>query len=350
MDNAGSKLRAPPQAGHFHDLDGMRGILAIVVMLFHMGSDGILKAVSAGYFQRSLAPLCVDFFFILSGFVLFLSFAKRQPTFSEYMIKRVRRLMPLLILTTALALCVRPEHFAILETVANFAGVASILGFRSINSPAWSVPFELFVPLAMLVLLDPLTRFSNRRIVILLVLLILGGCVVSIVQANGPDWRHARAIFGLGSGMALARLTQSLPPRQAMPWTVLSLFAFAIVIMEIAPTWPAIAALFYPISALCIYLGSRTQTLLSTAVFQAFGRWSYSIYLLHLPVLIAIIAWSGWGSGSAQTKALAIGLTILLSALSYRYIELPFMQRRTSASTGTADASLRAPLSPDSGN
>ncbi|WP_457311528.1 acyltransferase family protein [Sphingomonas sp. UYAg733] len=328
MDKTDTTSSVQPQLGHFHDLDGMRGVLAILVMLFHLGSDGVLKSASGGYFRHSLTPLCVDFFFILSGFVLFLSFSKRRPTLPEYIIKRVRRLMPLLILTTAVALIVTPDHFTILEIVSNFAGVASILAIRSINSPAWSVPFELFVPLAMLPLLGPLARLSNRRIVILLALLILGGSIVSVVQASGPDWRHARAIFGLGSGMALARLIQAMAPKRAMPKTVLSLFVCAIAIMEIAPTWPAAAVLFFPISALCIYLGSRTRTILSAAAFQAVGRWSYSIYLLHLPILGAIIVGSGWGGRSALTKMLAIALTFILSGISYRYIELPFMQRR----------------------
>ena len=50
---------------HFSDLDGMRGVLALVVMLYHFGLNSMLnRLVPVG---QVYWDLCVDFFFVLSG-------------------------------------------------------------------------------------------------------------------------------------------------------------------------------------------------------------------------------------------------------------------------------------------
>ena len=86
---------------HMTDLDGMRGVLAVGVMLFHFGSNTIIEKVTSGRIVESQWQLCVDFFFILSGFVLSASFSRRRPALADYFSRRTRRLAPLYILTCA---------------------------------------------------------------------------------------------------------------------------------------------------------------------------------------------------------------------------------------------------------
>lgn len=106
----------------------------------------------------------------------------------------------------------------------------------------------------------------------------------------------------------------------------MTLFAIAIVIMAVAAKFPALAALFPPTSALCIFLGTRTQTFLSTAPFQAIGRWSYSIYLLHIPVLLAVQAMLGTVDGDAGRKLLVVIFTVIAAAAMFRFVETRFMK------------------------
>src|SRR4051812_11587578 len=97
--------------GHFTELDGIRGVLATTVMLYHFGLNTFLDCVSGGWLQGGLWDLCVDFFFVLSGFVLAKSFRSHPPTLRSYAVKRWRRLAPVFVLTTGLILVLRPGHW-----------------------------------------------------------------------------------------------------------------------------------------------------------------------------------------------------------------------------------------------
>jgi peptidoglycan/LPS O-acetylase OafA/YrhL len=67
-------LNTTPRPGlersRFTELDGMRGLLAVLVMLYHLGLNSQLARWTGGWLQASQWQLCVDFFFVLSGFVL----------------------------------------------------------------------------------------------------------------------------------------------------------------------------------------------------------------------------------------------------------------------------------------
>jgi peptidoglycan/LPS O-acetylase OafA/YrhL len=85
---------------------------------------------------------------------------------------------------------------------------------------------------------------------------------------------------------------------------------------------------FAPACIAAIYFGASTQTIFSTAPFQALGRWSYSIYLVHFSLMTWTIYAIGAqaASGSFAVKgAWALG-TIVVAAAAYRWIELPMIE------------------------
>jgi peptidoglycan/LPS O-acetylase OafA/YrhL len=104
-------------------------------------------------------------------------------------------------------------------------------------------------------------------------------------------------------------------------------------IMATAVKWPVLAALFHPVAALCILLGANIHSVFSTAPFQALGRWSYSIYLLHVPVLngFALLVGMQTMSGSVPLKGTMLALTIVLAAFAYHFIERPFFSPKSQA-------------------
>jgi peptidoglycan/LPS O-acetylase OafA/YrhL len=323
------------KVGHFTDLDGMRGVLACMIMLFHLGLNGMIMRITHGLLPGGLWTLSVDFFFILSGFVLYRSFKRAPPGFRAYFIKRVRRLAPMVWIGTLAMLALNLTAFAPLAVARNLAMVQSLVGFLhplrrgiSVDPPAWSVPFELFLPALILPLLPSLARTTLRPMLVLIAIAALGDAACAVLLARGFDVQIARAVFGLGLGFALGRLWTIQPPTIARPMLVLALFAGTIAIMALALRVPWLAALFPVFAMGCIMLGAQTQTLLSSAPFQAVGRWSYSIYLLHFPVLTLIGLALGNVAGSIALKALVVLITIALSALTYRYIERPLMGGR----------------------
>jgi peptidoglycan/LPS O-acetylase OafA/YrhL len=87
-------MPTPYTKHRFHTLDGMRGIAAIVVMFIHcLHLDGNYP----GWLQNAF--IAVDFFFILSGFVVYHAYAeklKQGMQFRDYVARRVGRLYPLM--------------------------------------------------------------------------------------------------------------------------------------------------------------------------------------------------------------------------------------------------------------
>jgi peptidoglycan/LPS O-acetylase OafA/YrhL len=84
---------ADPQRDHFSDLDGTRGALASVTMLMHYGMDSVAHFTTRGLVKRGAWVFCVDFLFVLSGFVLARSFQHHPIGRGEYFTKRIFRLV-----------------------------------------------------------------------------------------------------------------------------------------------------------------------------------------------------------------------------------------------------------------
>lgn len=105
--------------GHFTELDGMRGVLSVAVMLFHFGLSPAIARASFGLLPRSNWGLCVDFFFLLSGFVLCHSYLKGPVTLAQFLRRRALRLLPMYLVATVFALAVTTGMFDGAMTAAN---------------------------------------------------------------------------------------------------------------------------------------------------------------------------------------------------------------------------------------
>lgn len=328
-------------ASHYTDLDGMRGVLACGVMFFHLGFGQAAPILTRGAILNGAWILCVDFFFVLSGFVLFYSVEKSRPTFGRYAEKRLRRLAPMFLLTTAAMLFLRSDNRDAFTVIANTFMAQTFLGMPSINTPGWSIPLELFLPAFMLVLVPRLVKLADSWIIALLVAALVGGGVLGYFCALGIEYHVLRGAFGLGSGMLLACLHARRRPQKGRPGLVLVLFGFALLVMALGPTYPALGALFYCASAATIYSGAQVRTFLSGPVFQALGRWSYSIYLVHVPVMWALRPWTGENQ-AITSKFLVVGLTLVLAAACYRWIELPWLKGGSADSRKATKAQLQS--------
>ncbi len=91
------------QARRFTELDGMRGVLAVLVTLYHFGLNSQLARLTGGWLQGSQWQLCVDFFFVLSGFVLMHTAGRSVLTVSAFAQRRWWRLAPSLAVGTGAA-------------------------------------------------------------------------------------------------------------------------------------------------------------------------------------------------------------------------------------------------------
>ncbi|PTS74818.1 hypothetical protein DBR17_16590 [Sphingomonas sp. HMWF008] len=317
-----------PQRGHFTELDGMRGVLALIVLVLHLGLNPAVSALSLGWLPRQnwAWSVSVDVFFVLSGFVLFLSLDRTRPGLIDYFTRRLRRLAPVYLIGTV-AMIVLGRVVPVRLIVFNLLMVQTVINRASINFAAWSIPLELFLPALALPLLPLIARAPKLPVALLFGIALTGCAICAAMVALHTDNRLARGIFGLATGMLLARLWQMTPAVTPRPRLVLALFAACILLMAVAARYPLIASLIPVFAVAAIWFGSRTHTILSSAPFQAFGRWSYAIYLLHVPVLALAAHTIGSADHSLWRKVVVIAVTIALSAFTYRFIEAPLMQR-----------------------
>lgn len=303
----------------------MRGLLACAVMLFHFGLNTLLERLTGGLLTDGRWGLCVDFFFLLSGFVLCRSFLIRRTSLAHYFSARLWRLAPMYFVTLALALmAVRTVPAGTI--IANLAMVQPFLGLPSINGSSWTIPYEVFVPLLVLLVVP---RMAGRTWAVAgAIVLIATTAAVSMAfhQVEGILTTTLRALAAIIAGAALYLAFAHRKPAAS---GVLSLTAFAIAIAMIMAAQFTVLAypVFFAASAAAIWWGANARTLLSSLPAQALGRWSYSIYLLHAPIMEN--AMRIWGDqaldGNVLAKCALIGATIILAALAYRYIELPLM-------------------------
>jgi peptidoglycan/LPS O-acetylase OafA/YrhL len=274
--------------------------------------------------------LCVDFFFMLSGFVLMHSFVRRPIRAVEYAQRRFWRLYPAFIITTLIALPINVylgRDVGLGTGAANLLMIQSIIGLKSINPPGWSIPFEFFIPVVAVAIFGArIGRLQVRAAWGLLTIGVAVGVATDLMLTTGAEnIVGPRALSGLMCGMALYRIRMASPPIGSRTGPALGALATAIVIMTLAGTFPPLAVLFHPVALAAIWFGANSSSFLARRPFDLVGRMSYSIYLIHFPVLLATEALFGKVNGDVGAKVLMTLSAFVLAYLTYRFVERPSM-------------------------
>src|SRR4051794_36570022 len=191
-------------ARHLPGLDGLRGIAALVVVFLH----GTLFIGNVGY-TPDAACLAVDFFFLLSGFVIARAYderLQRTMTWRQFMIVRLIRLYPMLFAGTAMgAVLFIAVHFqkhelsaatTLLVATGSFAlipaGLAAGTVAYPLNIAAWSLFFEFA---ANALYGSPFGRLNNRRLTVFV-------CVSGVAMVPMALWGGPYIEIGFGSPLA----------------------------------------------------------------------------------------------------------------------------------------------------
>lgn len=307
----------------FYALDGIRGFAALAVAVYHYSAINGL-AVFPGF-------LAVDLFFVLSGFVIALSYAdklERGLGVSGFMTLRLERLYPLWLLGGLIALVhflamglatTAPKWLAGI-TVANLLMLPASAEHSTfpLNMPGWSLFFELLVNFAFALWL---WRLRN----IVLTAIMLGAGVLLVAMATAPHYFNMgsewptflggvpRTLYSFLAGVMIFRLGAAVGRRA----TWLSLVPVVLALLTICWTPPAemlveaqrlSVLLLFP---LLVWLAVRWELPpgLEKAA-QRLGDISYPLYVLHVPLLFLGDAAREW-TGSAEE-----GLPIYLTSVA----------------------------------
>jgi len=132
------------------ELDALRGIAALMVVLFHFTTqyDGEYGHSSGYWLSFGIGRQGVELFFMISGFVIFMSL-ERSRGGREFALARARRLFPaywvsMLLTAGTLAVVTLPGHeVSLIQVVVNLTMVQAFVGVRHVDAVYWTLSFEL---------------------------------------------------------------------------------------------------------------------------------------------------------------------------------------------------------------
>ena len=334
-----------PSNGRFVTLDGMRGLAALVVAWAHIG-----ELLGLGLPPHS--ELAVDFFFVLSGFVIAQAYEDRLATtmgLREFLKIRAIRLHPLLMLGCAISLCVLGAqsldgHGETAGALA-WAAIAAVLlrPFHSLDSPgafpldgpAWSLFAEYWVNI-LFALIAPFLTFARLRalmlagVLMLMLLFILEGGIGNVWRTESIGLSILRVTYPFFGGVMASRLYRSGKLRVPTVTPLVSVTLLTAVLLSPAFRFDvafevAMIVGFFPL----LVLASTNDVMpaVQHRIMLLGGALSYPVYTLHFPLALALfIPLVGTGHTTAGTMGYLAAYMIGLCALSYaalRYFDEP---------------------------
>lgn len=349
---------------HYAILDGLRGVAALLVVAFHL-----FEAHAASRFEQIInhGYLAVDFFFVLSGFVIGYAYDDRWRNMStmEFFQRRLIRLHPMIVIAMLIGAGMfyfqtSPIFPKIQDTPPWLMLVVMVIGMtllpvsaaldirgwgemHPLNGPGWSLFYEYVANILYALFVR---KFSK---LVLGVCVFIAGAVLLHYCVTGPNgdviggWSLEPAQLRIGltrllypffAGLLLSRLVTPGRYRHAF------LLCSAIIIVALAmprvggPTdlwqnglYDALCiTLIFP---LVVYLGASgdVRTALGTKVCGFLGAISYPLYIIHYPFVYTYTAWVAKGKVPLM-QALPItiatfSLCVLVAYLCLRFYDIP---------------------------
>jgi peptidoglycan/LPS O-acetylase OafA/YrhL len=328
----------------FTALDSWRGIAACMVALMHVSAYSHIEQFAL---VRN-AYLFVDFFFVLSGFVIASTYQERLAGgFSvwRFMLLRLGRLYPL-------HLAVLAAFWAYDFPSADRAGTAlsHLLLVHSLgevqptlwNVPSWTISTELFAYLAFALGVSATRGRIERFLVVVLVALPIVLYVVKGDMGGTHRIGLVRCLYGFAAGAAawhvFRRIQERIPSGTAAEgWAVATVLVFVMVVGR-HPLSIAAPAVFAAAVLVFARQGGAVSRILARRPFLFLGTVSYSIYMTHYFIARRSVEWVAFAKGRgislfdslgadrwAGDVALAVYLAIVIavSAATYQFIEAP---------------------------
>jgi peptidoglycan/LPS O-acetylase OafA/YrhL len=337
-------------AAYRPDIDGLRAICIISVVMFHAG----FRDWAGGF-------VGVDIFFVISGYLI-TSLIGRQIAYGQFSLlgfyeRRIRRLLaasiPVVLFTTLFALAFYSSRdlityckslIAFIAYSSNwfFLSQAGYFATPAETSPllhTWSLgveeQFYLLFPALLLVLL----RFPRAAAWVVAALAVASLACAQVEISRGlldraffssssRFWELlAGALLALAPALSARATAIALPMRTAG----LAMIGLSIVLYRPETPFPGVATLLPVGGALLLMAASPERRdplwrLLSSGPFVYLGKISYSLYLWHWPVLGAVRTFVF--DQNDTYMAVAIVVSVALASLSYHLVEHPIRVRR----------------------
>jgi peptidoglycan/LPS O-acetylase OafA/YrhL len=344
---------------HYVVLDGLRGVAALTVVVFHLCEtfslgDPFAQVINHGY-------LAVDFFFLLSGFVIAYAYDDRWASMTqwEFYRRRLIRLQPMVVMGSVIGALLfyfqsSPEFSLVATTPVwkvllvmligcTLIPVAKNLDIRGwgemhpLNGPAWSLFFEY---IANVLYAAWVRKLSNRVLGMLVVLAaaFLVQCAVTSPRSgliggwslNGPELHigFARMLFPFFAGILLMRSGRTIRTRHSFAICSVLLVAMLALPRFGDPQHLWVNGIYESICVILIFplivaLGAGETRVEGTSIRIArfFGELSYPLYITHYPLIYVYTAWVGRDKVTVAQGA-PVGALLFVTAIVIAYASL----------------------------
>ncbi|TPG45103.1 acyltransferase family protein [Flavobacterium pectinovorum] len=346
---------------HYEILDGLRGVAAILVVIFHIleafnGGSRFKQIINHGY-------LAVDFFFLLSGFVVAYAYDDRWGKMNtwEFYKRRLIRLQPMVIMGMIIGAIF--YYFQASNLFPQIAGMEAwkviltmVIGFtllpippsleirgwgemHPLNGPAWSLFFEYIANILYALFFR---KFSNKVLGIFVLIFaamlinytvfgpkgdVIGGWSLNLEQMNVG---FTRLLYPFFAGVLLSRLGKLIHIKGAF-WVCSIMIVVLFSIPRIGDEnslWmnglyeSFVIILMFPL-IVAIGAGGEIKNALSLKICKALGDISYPIYIIHYPLIYWYTAWV-IDNKVPLKDGYVIGIGVLVSSIVIAYLCLKF--------------------------
>jgi peptidoglycan/LPS O-acetylase OafA/YrhL len=344
---------------HYEILNGLRGVAAITVVCFHLfeafATSHLDQRINHGY-------LAVDFFFILSGFVVGYAYDDRwgKMKIKDFIKRRIIRLHPMVVMGAIIGavmfytqgcpvwdVSVVPVMALLVATFLNMLLIPATVGTEvrgvgemfPLNGPSWSLFFEYIGNILYALFIR---RLPSKALAVLVFAL---GCGLASFAILGPlgdicvgfsltgtefTGGSLRLLFSFSAGLLLSRIFKPANIKGAFWICTLAVVALLAVpriggaehlwMNGIYDTLCVIA--FFP---LLVYLGAsgKCTDRYTTRICKFLGDISYPLYMVHYPFIYLYFAWVK-NNGLTFGQSLPGAAAVVVGSIALAYICLKF--------------------------
>jgi len=342
---------------HYEILDGLRGVASILVIAFHVletftNGNRFVQIVNHGY-------LAVDFFFVLSGFVVAYAYDDRwgKMTQWDFYKRRLIRLQPMVIMGSLIGaalfyfqssgafplIAATPVWKMLLMMLIGCTLIPvpismDIRGWQEmhpLNGPAWSLFFEYIANILYAVIVR---RFSK---LLLSVLVVLSACFLIQYLVMGPQgdviggWAldktqlhvgFARVLYPFFAGVLLCRMGKLIRVKGAF-WVCSLLIVIVLAVPRIGGSehlWmnglyeSFVIVIVFPL-IVSIGAGGNITGKYSIKLCKFLGDLSYPLYITHYPLIYVYVAWVANNKIPLGAYGLFVGFLLLITSIIIAY-------------------------------
>ena len=351
---------------HYELLDGLRGVAALLVICYHI-FEGFATSPLDQHFNHGY--MAVDFFFILSGFVIGYAYDDRWKTtltLKGFFKRRLIRLHPMVImgaLLGAVSYCIQgsvkwdgtqvPFTMVLIALLLNLFLLPVVPGTGAdvrgnnemypLNGPSWSLFFEYIGNILYALFIR---KFSTRALTVLVIAAAAGLASFGISNLSGyghlgVGWSmidynllggFLRLMFSFSVGLLMSRIFKPAKVKGAF-WICSAVLAVLFTVPHLGGTdrlW--INGLYESVCAIVIFpalvwLGASGKTTykVTSTVCKFLGDISYPLYVVHYPLMYLFYWWLWSGEEKIPfSQAWPVAVVVIIASVILAYLCLRF--------------------------